>query len=319
MVPSFCSQPQLIWRGSDFCYLPTLTRPRLNQPYAYRQRAGEEDARKAAVAALRDNYDGLPPRWKGVTLSGEAALEAAAQTGGEGALLPWADAKFLRSARRDDGKHYLESDETRSALRGDGGPQEDLVVPYGGSGIATGQYIPPSELVRYKYHIDIGGGGGTTWSGTVQKLAMPGLLFHHVTPTKDYIHDWLVPWRHYVPVSHDLRDLRSKVRWAESNPRKARWISEQASSFMRRVGSEAGLDRMFREDLVEPLRRAMEAYRPVEVAHPRMTWRDVLAAAPGGDKMKPIAECGGASGSCHPLDAHREEVTRNQYGMYRAS
>ena len=42
------------------------------------------------------------------------------------------------------------------------------------------------ELAHYKYQIDIGGGGGTTWTGTIQKMAMPGLLFHHITPTKDY-------------------------------------------------------------------------------------------------------------------------------------
>ena len=50
-------------------------------------------------------------------------------------------------------------------------------------------------LAQYKYHINPGGGGGSTWSGTIVKLAMPGLLFHHyLTPTKDYFHDWLVPW-----------------------------------------------------------------------------------------------------------------------------
>lgn len=48
-------------------------------------------------------------------------------------------------------------------------------------------------------------------TGTVEKLAMPGLLFHHVSPTKDYIHDRLKPWKHYIPVRPDLKDLKAKA------------------------------------------------------------------------------------------------------------
>ena len=62
------------------------------------------------------------------------------------------------------------------------------------------KHMPPEEMARYKYQIDFGGGGGTTFGSTAAKLAMPGLLFHHVTPTKDYFHDDLVPWVHYVPL-----------------------------------------------------------------------------------------------------------------------
>ena len=54
------------------------------------------------------------------------------------------------------------------------------------------------EMARFKYHIDIGGNGGTTWQGTIDKLAMPGLLFHHDSGMKDHFHDELKPWVHYV-------------------------------------------------------------------------------------------------------------------------
>ena len=49
-------------------------------------------------------------------------------------------------------------------------------------GIATGHFMARPDIAKYKYHIDLGGGGGTTWMGTLEKLAMPGLLFHHITP-----------------------------------------------------------------------------------------------------------------------------------------
>jgi hypothetical protein len=36
-------------------------------------------------------------------------------------------------------------------------------------------------------------GGGTTWEGTLTKLMMPGVLFHHVTRTKDWFYDLMKP------------------------------------------------------------------------------------------------------------------------------
>ena len=61
---------------------------------------------------------------------------------------------------------------------------------------AAGEGMSLETLGQYKYHIDLGGGGGTTWSGVIEKLGLPGMLFHHVTPTKDYFHDKLKPWMH---------------------------------------------------------------------------------------------------------------------------
>ena len=41
------------------------------------------------------------------------------------------------------------------------------------------------QLAAYRYQLDLGGAGGTTWTGTLEKLAMPGMLFHHETPAMD--------------------------------------------------------------------------------------------------------------------------------------
>jgi len=317
--------PQLIWRGSDFCYLPSLTRPQKIKPYAYKLSPGQQNTDELATQALRENYDQLTHRWKGVTLTAESEQEAKIS----GSELPWANIKFQRTLHREPTKYYLEDAGIYPFLRaGSSGsssvvasPEQDL-VRYDDTGIATGEYMRSADLAKYKYHIDLGGGGGTTWTGTVQKLAMPGLLFHHVTPTKDYIHDRLEPWRHYIPVSHDLRDLKSKFDWAESHPREARWISNEGMAFMRHLGSEEGFGEMFREDFVEPLRRAIEAYRPVEATHPGVAWRDVLDASQGGDRMTPIAECSGiksSRGSCRPMGMAREHMSSLVYGIHRDS
>jgi len=92
---------------------------------------------------------------------------------------------------------------------------------------------------------------------------MPGVLFHHVTPTADWFHSYLTPWEHYIPVRADLTDLREKYEWAETNQEQARRISENGTEFVRWMGSEEGFAKLYEERLVAPLRDAIEAYEGV--------------------------------------------------------
>ena len=73
------TQPQLIWRGTDFGYLPTLRRPKHSAPLGnyledlvkecISSQEGEENKMIEATKALREKYDLLPPRWKGAVLT----------------------------------------------------------------------------------------------------------------------------------------------------------------------------------------------------------------------------------------------------------
>jgi hypothetical protein len=153
-------------------------------------------------------------------------------------------------------------------------------------------------------HIDLGGGGGTTWSGTFHKLAMPGLLFHHVTPTKDYFHDYMKPWHHYVPVASDLRDLKDKFDWAQSHPKRAFQIARAGSELMRYLTSEKGMEERFQKDILEPLRAVINAYVPVGQIdeYKGKTWREVIEDLEGAGNMLPIMKCTGLSGaSCEKI------------------
>ena len=189
--------------------------------------------------------------------------------------------------------------------------------------MARGDRMSRPELAKYKYHIDLGGGGGTTWTGTIEKLAMPGLLFHHVTPTKDYIHDRLKPWRHYIPVSDDLKDLEKKFEWAESHPEQAKMIADHGTAFMRRWVPRFG--QIVQEDLVEPLRRVIDAYLPVLTTEPGMkgptNWIEFLEQSPAGNKMVPVLECRGAlasGGQCEMRGGKRIEEWQKR-GRYPGS
>ena len=161
---------------------------------------------------------------------------------------------------------------------------------------AAGEVMSLESLSKYKYHIDLGGGGGTTWSGTLEKLAMPGLLFHHVTPTKDYFHDALVPWVHYVPVAEDLGDLMEKYEWAEAHPEEARKIAERGTEWVREwYGSVEGFRVTFDEFYRKPLQSVVDAY-----VHDK-DWKGIMERE--GKNMKPILRCSGFVGSeCEYLD-----------------
>lgn len=145
---------------------------------------------------------------------------------------------------------------------------------------------------------------------THSKLAMPGLLFHHVTPTKDYIHDRMKPWSHYVPVREDLRDLKKKFDWAESHPRVAARIARQATQLAREIGSPEGFEQLFKEDFEEPLRKMIEAYQPSGQYH----WKRIMEEV-DGDLLKPVMMCtgGGINGErCPRIEPTKQFGRRNR-------
>jgi hypothetical protein len=124
------------------------------------------------------------------------------------------------------------------------------------------------ELSRYKYHIDLGGAGGTTWTGTLEKLAMPGLLFHHETPAKDWYYDSLQAWHHYVPIRTDLSDLKKRYRWAEANQEEARAIAERGTAFAKSFFSYHNLQKVYERYFGESgvLSNIVDAYENQENA-----------------------------------------------------
>jgi len=346
--------PQVVWRGTDFSYLhklyPELRTPNFDMDVGLVKSGDMNSLKLAATKAMREVYNELIPRWKGVVWTAEAerdaelrimnrikarearrqekknlrrGLQGEEQVVEEGEdqgqvpgswwtqdeqqqqskqmnedgppILPWCNIKFAGS---------MWNGEQIGGAKGGAQKTPTSEIPYyqqfEAFGIpAIGEGMSLETLGQYKYHIDIGGGGGTTWSGTLEKLGLPGLLFHHVTPTKDYLHDVLKPWVHYVPVKANLSDLKEKFEWAESHPVMARRISDNATQFVKRLGTPEGMQEIFHQYYEWPLQQVVEAYRPLEQGS---DWREVMRITmegTGGQKgggnngLRPIMECGG--------------------------
>ena len=106
-------------------------------------------------------------------------------------------------------------------------------------------------------------------------MALPGLLFHHSTPTKVWYHDLVAPWVHYVPVALDLSDLRQKYDWAESHPQQAQAIAEEGTKFARWLGSREGMEYAYDQFVVEPLRNVIGAHKTVSKAEGLKAMREM--------------------------------------------
>jgi hypothetical protein len=122
--------PQVIWRGSDFTFLPTshaFIPPKLMMDFVD-EFGDEKKTPKAILMRLFHRWDELSPRWKAVALSAQAELNN--QT--------WLDAKYVGAMRDDIHNAFL-----------------SLGVP-----VEADRYMNAFDMSRYKYQFDLGGGGG---------------------------------------------------------------------------------------------------------------------------------------------------------------
>jgi len=273
-------KPQLVWRGTDFRFLSIqkgYVRPTVEK-YVQLQTDPDVDQNEATTALLKQDFSKLLPRWKGVVLTAESELEARRTN-----TLPKVNIKFPSSSIKER-------------------EWEQIGFP------GIGERMDKSELATYKYHIDLGGGGGTTWTGTNDKLKMPGLLFHHETATKDYIHDDIQPWVHYVPVNSELSDLMEKLEWAETHQAEAKEIADNASLLMEKLGQPEGFEALFVRHMLNPLVKVIEAYQPMNLRDDA-AWNDAFAKV-GGDQFTPLIECD-ATANCRTLEAAKDYDERD--------
>ena len=111
-------------------------------------------------------------------------------------------------------------------------------------------------------HLDLGGGGGTTWDGTIRKLMLPGVLFHHETPSKDWFYDELKPWVHYIPIDMTLENLHKKYLWAEANREEAQKIARQGQEFVKNMRTKEWMDETYDKYFVRQLGEIVNSYQP---------------------------------------------------------
>lgn len=253
---------QVFWRGSDFSnYLVDY------QP-AYRTKGAlvndivtpdvvKKLSREQIVALLFDNQYDIPPRWIALAYTIMTQLQGKNDEA-------WINVLFSNKGSFNHEIHQSLEDKGLQVT-------DDPVDPY--------------LMSKYRYQIDLAGGGGTTWDGTITKLLMPGVLFHHETPFKDWFYDEMIPWIHYIPVKADLSDLFERYQWAETND--SRVISERATKFAKYLLSEEYMRKTYESLYVDYLGKVVHAYDAQGMDWPAM----IEEYAQRGIRLYQVATC----------------------------
>ena len=229
-------KPAAIWRGSDYHFLDKSYPGFKYESYSFLKKLERSD-RKAEMQALIDG-DVIGPRLR-------AVLTSLAKP-------KLIDARFFVATKGNDRRSRL---------------GEEL-------GVDAYEHLEENDFAKYRYQLDLGGGGGTTWSGVLPRLSMPGVLLHHETATKDSYFDLLKPWVHYIPISEDIKDLEARIAWAEEHQDEAKKISAHANAFVRDFRRLRSLLRHNYDRLAVPLAKVLDPNDlglliPFDVAHPK--------------------------------------------------
>ncbi|KAI2509398.1 Glycosyl transferase family 90 [Fragilaria crotonensis] len=254
---------QIVWRGSDFDFLGLMDAHEdmngnwMNQEFSEDALPSMSDAE--VMDKIMSKFSDLTPRWKAVALTLNEAVY-----GGPGSS-SWINVQFT----------------------GDFG--NELHQRFHNRGMLVSEKRPMSakRMSKYKYQIDLAGGGGTTWQGTLTKLRMPGVLFHHETPTKDWFYDLMEPWVHYIPINTDLSNLREQYDWAEANPDKVKKIAEESTKLAEYLLSSEYMETVYEELFVDYLGEVVKAYNPEG-----RSWEDCMKQYRSIDlPVEQVSEC----------------------------
>eukprot|EP01006_Ploeotia_vitrea_P054534 TRINITY_DN67898_c2_g1_i2.p2 TRINITY_DN67898_c2_g1~~TRINITY_DN67898_c2_g1_i2.p2 ORF type:complete len:533 (-),score=42.17 TRINITY_DN67898_c2_g1_i2:1730-3208(-) len=96
-------------------------------------------------------------------------------------------------------------------------------------GVVDGVEMPAST--KYKYLLNVDGFVAAYRFGTL--LASGSVVFKQESKYYEWFYTELSPWEHYIPVAHDLHDLREKIEWARNNDDEARRIGRNARLYAR--------------------------------------------------------------------------------------
>eukprot|EP00985_Skeletonema_marinoi_P028864 scaffold26193_cov153-Skeletonema_marinoi.AAC.3 len=271
--------PEVMWRGEDYGYMANVPPGEKPSYSALRSKLHQDipvwEKDNDVPLAFQEECSTLLSRWRGVLLTIESFADSE-QTwkglkGNRPAPASWCNIRFNRYTKKSLGYKAW----------------EELKMP------VVGDRIPQKELTKYRYHIDLGSDVSSSYGNKLQQLAKPGLLFHHVSPTKDFIHDHMKPRVHYIPVAPQLNDLKAKFDWAESHSVEAKNIADRGTELARYSTSSDGFERMFQEDIVEPLRQIIEAYQPSTLPGSQR-WRKAINEV-YADSILPLMKCSGRS------------------------
>ena len=101
------------------------------------------------------------------------------------------------------------------------------------------------QAKRFRYLIDIEGYQGGYSGGLKLRLHAPRVVFIQERDYKEDFFQWLVPYKHYIPVKNKLEDLVDQLEWIKQRPElEATIIKEKAEFCQVHLTQDAALKRL---------------------------------------------------------------------------
>ena len=96
--------------------------------------------------------------------------------------------------------------------------------------------IERSEMIKYKYIMDIDG-NASTWDATAWKLNSGSIIFKSDSNWVQWFYAEYLAWVHYIPIKDDFSDIQEKFAWCEENPDKCEEMIKQCKQLFKRIYS----------------------------------------------------------------------------------
>lgn len=127
-------------------------------------------------------------------------------------------------------------------------------------------FVHPVDQMKYKYHIDIDG-VTCTFLALQWKLLSGCLVFKQSSEDVMWFYPELIPWKHFVPVYTDLRDIKEKISWAKTHDAEARQIAQN--------GREFALTHLMPEHILLYCYKTICRYAALQKFHPKVTKKEM--------------------------------------------
>jgi hypothetical protein len=100
--------------------------------------------------------------------------------------------------------------------------------------IVCGGWIDRSEMIHYKYILDIDG-NSSTWDATAWKLNSGSVILKTQSSWRQWFYDEYLPNVHYIPVKDDFSDIQEKYQWCESHPEECIMMINRCKALFQKV------------------------------------------------------------------------------------
>lgn len=96
------------------------------------------------------------------------------------------------------------------------------------------EHVPFVDFLTYRYLIDVDG-EHCAWKSLFLKLSSKSLVLKMQSELRQWYHERILPWIHYVPLRRDLSDLEDIIKWLHAHDEQCRYIALAGNEIMKTI------------------------------------------------------------------------------------